>query len=206
MTRPFFLFLPCADRGKQSLNPFRNSSQYLFKVFFKCCSVFTLSSVSSSFGNVENNIQFCAAFVCPFPCGKHGLFPPCFLQTFSQLSFSCLLPCQRRHWWCHSKSRNKVFAAFPSCLLLRLVLCCFCIISDLAHLLIPFIYFLRKADAFFPPYQHMLKVKALKWVSGDLDSHPDLSVHQLIIAISWEWICGSSLFKIIMIIRIMRSP
>lgn len=45
----------------------------------------------------------------------------------------------------------------------------------------------KESRCFFPPaYQHMLKVKALKWVSRDLDSHPDLSVHQFITAVSWE--------------------
>lgn len=118
----------------------------MFKVFFKCCYVFTFSPVSSSFGNVENNIQFSAAFVCPFPCGKHGLFPPCVLQTSSQLSFSCLLPCQRRHWWYHSKSRNKGFAVFSSYLVAR-----YCIdftSSDLAHLLI---HLFRKSRCFPHP-------------------------------------------------------
>lgn len=113
------------------------------KVFFKCCYVFTLSPVSSSFGNVENNIQLCAVFVCPFPCGKHGFFLPCSLQTFSQLSFSCLPACQRRHWWYHSKSTNEeVF--LTSC-------CSLGYYTDFASYQIWhiywFIYFLRKADA-----------------------------------------------------------
>lgn len=38
---------------------------------------------------------------------------------------------------------------------------------------------------FLPLHQHMLKVKALKWLSGDLGSPPDLSVPQFTIAVPW---------------------
>lgn len=169
----------CRQRGPESKS-IQKETLVCLKSFLRV--VVSLDSVSSSFGNVENSIQFCAAFVCPFPCGKHGLFPPWFWQTFSQLSFSCLLPCRRCHGWYHSKSRNKSFAAFSSCLLLHLLLYWFCLISDLAHQLI-YLFFKENIYFFFPPYQHMSKLKALKWVSGGLGSCPDLTVPQFIIAI-----------------------
>lgn len=127
----------CTQRELESKSIQKETVISIFWEFFvfKCCCAFTLSPVSSPFGNVENNIQFCTAFVCPFPFSKHGLFPPCFLQTFSQLSFSCLLPCKRHHWWYHSKPRKEVCAAFPSCLL-HLVLDQFYTKSDFVYLLI----------------------------------------------------------------------